>query len=89
MPRPYSTKRPKPIPAEFEAFFIAHGWARCNHVFGKRETLRYVTTLGIDRRSAQRSASSERADAPAENRPATHAPAHNLNVGASHDHNHA
>lgn len=54
MPRPYSTKRPKPIPAEFEQFFIANGWTRCNNVFGKRETLRYVTALGVERLSAAR-----------------------------------
>lgn len=47
MPKcPYSTKRWKPVPVDFEAFFIAKGWTRSNLAFGKRETLRYVTALG-------------------------------------------
>jgi hypothetical protein len=54
LPRIYSTKRPKPIPAEFEAFFVANGWVRSNNVFGKRETLRYVTVLGRERLAAAR-----------------------------------
>lgn len=56
MPRIYSTKKPKPIPAEFEAFFIAYGWQRANNVFGKRETLRYVTALGRERLAMARRA---------------------------------
>jgi hypothetical protein len=46
MRRAYSTKRWRPIPKEFETFFIANGWTRSNLTFGKRETLRYVTALG-------------------------------------------
>lgn len=54
MAKPYSTKRPKRIPADFEPFFIANGWTRSNIAFGKRETLRYVTLLGRTRLSAAR-----------------------------------
>lgn len=54
MPKPYSTKRWKPVPVDFEAFFIANGWTRSNVAFGKRETLRYVTALGRSRLSAAR-----------------------------------
>jgi hypothetical protein len=52
MAKPYSTKRPKPIPVEFQSYFLAHGWTRCNVAFGKRETLRYATALGLSRRLA-------------------------------------
>ncbi len=49
MMKPYSTKRWKAVPPEFEQFFIREGWNRSNHAFGKRETLRYVRELGSER----------------------------------------
>lgn len=61
MPRAYSTKRPRRIPSDFEPFFIANGWCRCNDVFGKRETLRYAQALGVDRLAQARQAHKARA----------------------------
>lgn len=46
MLKPYSTKRPRPIPPEFEEFFIRGGWSKVNQAFGKRPSVRYFTALG-------------------------------------------
>lgn len=54
--KPYSTKRAKPIPAEFERNFILGGWARVNQMYGKRPALRYFTVIGGDRLSLMRKA---------------------------------
>ncbi len=54
MAKPYSTKRPRRIPSDFERFFVENGWTRSNIAFGKRETLRYVTVLGRTRLSQLR-----------------------------------
>mgnify|MGYP004535177185 CR=1 FL=1 len=54
MLKPYSTKRPKPVPAEFEPNFVAGGWARVNQMYGKRPAVRYFQQSGPDRlRSAR------------------------------------
>jgi hypothetical protein len=47
MLKPYSTKRPRPIPVEFEPNFIEGGWSRVNHMFGKNPAVRYFTALGV------------------------------------------
>jgi hypothetical protein len=49
MLKPYSTKRPRPIPVEFEQNFIEGGWSRVNHMFGKNPAVRYFTALGSER----------------------------------------
>ena len=54
MLKPYSTKLVRPIPPEFEDFFVRGGWAKVNQAFGKRPALRYYTALGPDRLSLAR-----------------------------------
>jgi hypothetical protein len=61
----YSTKRPRPIPAEFELKFVEGGWAKVNCMYGKRCSQRWFLAAGPQRlrearlayRSAQRVAS--------------------------------
>lgn len=47
--RPYSTKRVRPIPPEFEENFVDGGWPRVNHMYGKRPALRYFHAVGAER----------------------------------------
>lgn len=54
MLKAYSTKRTRPIPPEFEPAFIAGGWAKVNHMFGKRPSVRWFTALGPARLRAAR-----------------------------------
>lgn len=54
MPKPYSTKRPRPVPAEFEQNFIDGGWRRVNLMYGKKPAWRYFTALGGEVLSAKR-----------------------------------
>lgn len=63
MLKPYSTKRPRPIPPEFEEFFIRGGWSKVNQAFGKRPAVRYFTALGPERLSVARLAAVRKARA--------------------------
>ena len=56
MRRPYSTKRSKPAPAEFDQVFVEHGWAKCNLVFGKNPSVRWFSERGPARLRAMRDA---------------------------------
>lgn len=56
MLKPYSTKRPRPVPPEFEPTFVAHGWCRVNQMFGKRASVRFFAALGPARLRAARDA---------------------------------
>lgn len=56
MLKPYSTKLPRPVPAEFEQNFIAGGWARVNQMYGKRPAQRYFTLSGPEKLHAARKA---------------------------------
>ncbi|MBB5709323.1 hypothetical protein [Sphingomonas xinjiangensis] len=56
MLKPYSTKRPRPVPPEFEQNFIAGGWARVNQMYGKNPALRYFRVSGPERLSLMRKA---------------------------------
>lgn len=55
-PRPYSTRRARPIPPEFEETFVRQGWCKVNHLWGKRAAVRYFTALGSQRLRAARDA---------------------------------
>jgi hypothetical protein len=54
MLKPYSTKRPRPIPVEYEREFINHGHDHCKRMFGKRAAQRYFVALGPARLRAAR-----------------------------------
>ncbi len=56
MLKPYSTKRARPIPAEFAQNFIEGGWARVSHMYGKNPAWRYWRALGGQSLSLQRDA---------------------------------
>jgi hypothetical protein len=54
MRKAQSTKIAEPIPVEFEQVFVELGWERCDRIFGKRATSRYVRASGADRLRAIR-----------------------------------
>ena len=56
MLKPYSTKAPKPVPAEYERLFVEHGHNRCKCAFGKRAAQRYFVVSGRARLRAARDA---------------------------------
>lgn len=53
-PRPYSTKKLRPIAPEFEEIFIMHGWSKVNRMYGKRCAHRWYIALGAERLKAAR-----------------------------------
>lgn len=52
--KPYSTKAFRVPAPEFEEFFIQHGWAKVNRMFGKRCANRWYIMLGAERLKAAR-----------------------------------
>lgn len=45
----YSTKRPKPVPVEFEQTFVQRGWCVVNNMYGKRAAQRFFIASGPQR----------------------------------------
>lgn len=52
----YSTKVPKPVPAEFADVFMRKGWVRVNSMYGKRAAQRYFIASGPQKLRALRDA---------------------------------
>ena len=56
MLKPYSTKRPLPVPAEYRREFVAHGHDHCKKLYGKRAAQRYFVMTGPADLRAERDA---------------------------------
>jgi hypothetical protein len=49
MRKAYSTKQPRPVPAEYEQSFVRLGHSACQQMFGKRAAQRYFLASGPSR----------------------------------------
>lgn len=52
--KPFSTRRLRTPPPEFEKIFIEFGWPKVNHMYGKRAAYRFYLALGAERLKAAR-----------------------------------